>query len=258
MANRRREPKGTPHGGRFATEWSAGFGADDLDPDDYSMWDAGQPAERILAHRWADAHIDLGAASTVRVVANRNNGCPQLVSGTGQVATFDVDGYGRPTVAWYGVVPSEHLEQARMGELDDRWWRGPDEPAPKLERWSTDGSVDISDRDGHADGVWDDSFLADTYWGGPSDWNVDGMPAPYAGAIALMDGHDPMSDVQSASDYVFTRALHGYEPNADEYMDNALLAVRRQGSFPPSMERKWAERLNTAFDEAVRAEEERR
>lgn len=68
-------------------KWAAETG---LDPDDYSVWDGNQSAQRVKAHRWALARADEYCPEGIHIVTNRNCGSVQLVKGH-EVATLDVD-----------------------------------------------------------------------------------------------------------------------------------------------------------------------
>lgn len=71
-------------------KWAAETG---LDPDDYSVWDGNQSAQRVKAHRWALARADEYCPEGIHIVTNRNCGSVQLVKGH-EVATLDVDDRG--------------------------------------------------------------------------------------------------------------------------------------------------------------------
>lgn len=118
------------------SKWAAETG---LDPDDYSVWDNDQTAQRAKAHRWALARADEYCPEEIHIVTNRNCGCAQLVR-NGTVATLDVDEEGFPVAAWYGAVRPEYLPRVRMGELDQNWF------GCNPEYRSAAGPVDLDDR----------------------------------------------------------------------------------------------------------------
>ena len=117
-------------------KWAAETG---LDPDDYSVWDDNQSAQRVKAHRWALARADEYCPEGIHIVTNRNCGSVQLVRGL-HVATLDVDGDGVPVATWYGGVRPEHLADVRLGELDRQWFDG------NPECRSTPAPVDVENR----------------------------------------------------------------------------------------------------------------
>ena len=118
-------------------KWAAETG---LDPDDYSIWDNDRPSQRAKAHRWAFARADEYCPSAIRIVANRNCGCVQLIKGSG-VATLDVGEDGIPFATWYGQARPEYRDRVAMGELDQNWF----DHSPECR--SIPGPVDLDDRE---------------------------------------------------------------------------------------------------------------
>lgn len=158
-------------------KWAAETG---LDPDDYSVWDDNQSAQRAKAHRWALARADEYCPEEIHIVTNRNCGCAQLVR-NGTVATLDVDEEGFPTATWYGAVRPGCLSCVRMGELDQSWFdRNP-------ERRFAAGPVDLDDRGD----LGEDPYIGLTdMWNGTPQRDEWGRVGCYAWAIDRLMGED--------------------------------------------------------------------
>lgn len=158
-------------------KWAAETG---LDPDDYSVWDDNQSAQRAKAHRWALARADEYCPEGIHIVINRNCGSVQLVRGL-HVATLDVDGDGVPVATWYGAVRSGCLSCVRMGELDQSWFdRNP-------EYRSAAGPVDLDDRGDSGE----DPYIGLTdMWNGTPQRDEWGRVGCYAWAIDRLMGED--------------------------------------------------------------------
>lgn len=158
-------------------KWAAETG---LDPDDYSVWDGNQSAQRAKAHRWALARADEYCPEGIHIVTNRNCGSVQLVKGH-EVATLDVDEEGFPTATWYGAVRPGCLSCVRMGELDQSWFdRNP-------ERRFAAGPVDLDDRGD----LGEDPYIGLTdMWNGTPQRDEWGRVGCYAWAIDRLMGED--------------------------------------------------------------------
>lgn len=201
-----------------------------LDPDDYSIYDGNQSAQRAQAHRWAFARLDdFVIPDHVHVVTNRNSGCVQLVGDDGYVATLDVDEDNRPVATWYGQVDeSRNLEYALNGELDEGWFARP------ACRTTAPTPVDIDDLDDSDAELVDRDNGQAPEWCVPADRTTNGCVSVYSGVIDLLD--DPLHpEVAGFVDEDWT-------PEA------ILRAIRQNGSYPAPYEMVWHGRALGAYE----------